>query len=71
MQAPWHSTGTTLKRPSGEVPPQAAPVTWQARRLLNPKAQRYRNTNRFGRDLLRHHLRALLTRRVTPAGAVS
>ena len=49
----------------------AGEVTWQARRLLNPKAQRYRNTNRFGRDLLRHHLRALLTRRVTPAGAVS
>jgi len=44
---------------------------WKLRRLVNPKAVRYRNTNRFGRDLLRHHLRALFTRHATPPGAAS
>lgn len=43
---------------------------WKLRRLVNPKAQRYRNTNRFGRDLFRHHLRALFNR-AAPPGATS
>lgn len=44
---------------------------WKLRRLVNPKAVRYRNTTRFGRDLFRHHLRALFTRRAAPPGAAS
>jgi N-acetylglucosaminyl-diphospho-decaprenol L-rhamnosyltransferase len=44
-------------------------AVWGLRRVLNPKAERYRNTNRFGRDLLRHSLRALVTRRTAPSGA--
>ena len=47
----------------------AGEVAWQARRLVNPKAERYRNTHRFGRDLLRHHARALVSGRGAPSGA--
>ena len=46
-------------------------VVWSLRRALNPKAERYRNTNRFGRDLLRHHLSALFTRRAASTAPAS
>ena len=49
----------------------AGEAVWKLRRLLNPKAERYRNTNRFGRDLLRHSLRALFARGAAPSGAAS
>ncbi len=48
----------------------AGEAVWWLRSRLNPKAERYRNTNRFGRDLLRHHLRFLFTR-TAPSGAAS
>jgi len=44
---------------------------WTLRRLVNPKAVRYRNTNHFGRDLFRHHLRALFSSHPGPRGAAS
>ncbi len=44
---------------------------WMLRRLVNPKSVRYRNTSRFGRDLLRHHFRSLFTHRAAPSGTAS
>lgn len=41
---------------------------WKLRRLLNPKAVRYRNAQKFARDLFRHHIRALFSRPAAPTG---
>ena len=49
----------------------AGEMVWYLRKLLNPKAQRYRNTKSFGRDLLRHHFSSLFTRQGAPSGAAS
>ncbi len=43
-------------------------MVWSLRKLLNPKAERYRNTRRFARDLLRHHVAALFSRPAGPPG---
>ncbi|PIE07036.1 MAG: glycosyl transferase [Rhodobacterales bacterium] len=48
----------------------AGEVVWSLRKLLNPKAERYRNTRRFGRDLLRHHLAALFSRPPDPPAPI-
>jgi len=49
----------------------AGELVWKLRKLVNPKAERYRNTKAFGRDLLRHHFGALFARRPAAAGSAT
>ncbi|MCB1336580.1 MAG: glycosyltransferase family 2 protein [Maritimibacter sp.] len=41
---------------------------WMLRRLVNPKAERYRQSERFARDLIEHSVQAMFARRDAPAG---
>ena len=56
-----YAIAVTLSLLTGEA-------VWHLRRLVNPRAERYRNTYRFARDLFSHHLRALVTGRSAPPG---
>lgn len=41
---------------------------WMLRRLVNPKAERYRQSERFVRDLIQHSFHAMFAHRGEPAG---